>query len=324
MPKLIFEKFVKNVRENKLIRPTDRVLAAVSCGPDSVCMIHLLTTLKKKLGFDLGIAYINHNLRPKEVKNEIKFILKTALALKLPVFIENIRINKTKSGIESEARKLRYKALQNIAEKNDYNKIATGHTLDDCAETVLLNLTRSRCEEGPSAIPVIREITGKKIFIIRPVITLKKNEILKYLKKTGKNYCIDSSNADISFSRNLIRHRIMPILEKINPKIPEHLLNLSKWSEIKEAYFDKLSENASNSIIKNHYNYLRLDLKSFLKYNEYLQWKILKHVLIRFQEQNPSKAVEEIFRFLNSGKKKLLFKNLLIKQKGNCLTLKKK
>src|SRR3989339_1035815 len=171
MSKLLFEKFLTNIRENKLISPTDRVLAAVSCGPDSVCMLNLLCTLRKKLGFDLGIAYVNHNLRPSEVKNELKFITKTGTDLRLPVYIRSVKIRRTGAGIEAQARKLRYNSLSEIAAANNYNIIATGHTLDDLAETVLLNIARSTCEEGVGSIPVKRALDGAGITVVRPLLS---------------------------------------------------------------------------------------------------------------------------------------------------------
>ncbi|MBU0952094.1 MAG: tRNA lysidine(34) synthetase TilS [Elusimicrobia bacterium] len=324
--KLIYEKFLAHVRENQLIKPTDKILAAVSCGPDSVCMLNLLLTLRKKLGFNLGIAYINHNLRPNEVKNEVKFILKTGVNLKLPVYIESVRIKKSKSGVESEARKVRYGALAEIANHNGYNVIATGHTLDDLAETVLLNLVRSRCEEGITAIPVKRQLTGKDILIIRPLLSLKKQEILAYLKDRHIKYCFDSSNKDVNFSRNLIRHEILPKLLKINRQVFEHFANLSKYSDLKETYFDKIAETAQKAAVRLNYNYVTLDLKTFFKYNPYLRWKLLKSILSKLNIQDYSKSIQEIFQFLASakgGKNKIILKNISIERKGDDLVFKK-
>ncbi|OGS19066.1 MAG: tRNA lysidine(34) synthetase TilS, partial [Elusimicrobia bacterium RIFOXYA2_FULL_40_6] len=321
--KLVYEKFLTNIRENQLIKPIDRILAAISCGPDSICMLNLLLILKKKLGYDLGIAYINHNLRPNEVKKEVKFILKTGISLKLPVYIESVRIGKTKSGLESEARKARYAALTEIAKKNDYDIIATGHTLDDLAETVLLNLVRSKCEEGIMAIPVKRQLADGNISIIRPMLSLKKQEILAYLKYRRIKFCLDSSNKDMNFSRNLVRHEILPRLMKINQKLFEHLATLSKYSEMKETYFDELVENIQKPFAKANYNYMSLDLKMFFKYNSYLRWKLLKSTLSKLNIQDYSKSIQEILQFLASANNKTLLKNISIEKKGDNLVFRK-
>ncbi|OGS21609.1 MAG: tRNA lysidine(34) synthetase TilS [Elusimicrobia bacterium RIFOXYA2_FULL_39_19] len=320
MQKILFDKLLKNNRENQLIFPEDRLLAAVSCGPDSICMLNLLLILQKKMCFELGVAYINHNLRPKEVKKETAFILKTAKDLKLQVFIENIKIPKTKMGIEAQARQARYSALTEIAKKHGFNKIATGHTLDDQTETIILNLLRSTCEEGITAIPVKRNISGTKIEIIRPILNISKPEINRFLKNHKISFCIDTSNKKNIHTRNIVRNKITPLLKKINPNISAHLVSLCKWSAVKEQHFQNILLSILNKIIIKKTSSVDLDLYDFLKYNSYLQWKIVKYILLYLGIRDSSKYTENVFAFLSSNKQSALINNITVIKRKNKIT----
>lgn len=229
MSKLIWEKFLKTVRKNNLVNSHDRILVAVSGGSDSVCLVYFLKKLQKIIEFDLGMVYINHGLRhQRELKKEIDYINQLSRKLNTIRWITKIKLHKPQSNMESKARKLRYKKLHQIATKYNYNKIATGHTLNDNAETVLLNLIRSTNKNRIKGIPLIRTISDEEISIIRPMLKIKKSGIIDFLKKNKIKYCIDSTNRNISFNRNFVRLKILPLMETLNPSVLEHLSNLSK------------------------------------------------------------------------------------------------
>ncbi|MFN3967030.1 MAG: tRNA lysidine(34) synthetase TilS [Endomicrobiia bacterium] len=328
MSKIIWEKFLKTVKKNNLILPNDRILCAVSAGPDSISLTHLLIRLKKILNFDLGLAYINHQLRPKkQIKKEIKLVKKIAEEFNLPYFIEEIRIKKTGLGLEAFARKLRYKALQKIAEKNHFNKIATGHTLNDQAESVLLNLIRSRNLDGITGIPLFRPTENKKIKIIRPLLEIKKEELIKYLKENKIKYCFDISNLDTSISRNLIRRKILPLMEKINPSVQEHLSEFAKFSYYKHQYIEKNIKRIfkrTAHTVKEKKDTISLDLLKFLRYNIYLQRKILTFCFEYLLKKNiEEKTVDQTLNFINSNRKEITIKEFLIKKCQTRIYLKK-
>ncbi len=323
----VWEKFLKTVKENDLILPNDRVLCAVSAGPDSISLTHLLLKLRKILNFELGLIYINHKLRPqKQIKKEIELVKKTAEKFNLPYFIEEIEIKKTGLGLEASARKLRYRKFQEIAKKHNFNKIATGHTLNDQAENVLLNLIRSRNLDGITGIPLVRASENKKIKIIRPLLEIKKDELIKYLKENKIKYCFDTSNLNTSISRNLVRRKILPLMEKINPSVQEHLSEFAKFSYFKQQYVEKHIKNAVKKLIhtnqKKNENWL--DLLKLLRYNIYLQRKILIICLKFLGEENiEGKTIDQIINFINSNKKEIIIRKIRVKKWQNKLSLKK-
>jgi len=267
--KIVWEKFKKTVEHYKLVESADRVLLAVSGGPDSVCLLHLFERLKRVLLKDikLYIAYIDHGLRPRDVRREKNLIVKYGDRFNIPVKIEKIKIPKrTKQGIEATARKLRYKALLKIAGLYKCNKLATGHNLNDQAETVILNLVRSRSEEGITGMPLIRPLDANgRVKLFRPLMKILREEIMGYIKGQNLKYSIDVTNTSEKFTRNYIRRKIMPLLKKLNPQICEHLDNLARWSSWQKS--------------------LALDLSKNLKYNKHSQYKILRSNLMDFTER---------------------------------------
>lgn len=324
MSKIVWEKFLNTVKKNNLILPNDRILCAVSAGPDSVSLTHLLIKLKKILNFELGLVYINHKLRPqKQIEKEIKLVKTIAEKFSLPYFVEEIEIKKTRLGLEAQARKLRYQALQKIAQKHKFNKIATGHTLNDQAESVILNLIRSRNIDGIAGIPVIRTAENEKIKIIRPLLEIRKEELVKYLKENRINYCFDNSNLNLAFSRNLIRKKIIPLMEKINPSVQKHLSDFAKFSYYRQKF---LEENLKKIFkeIEMHKNSVSLDLLKFLRYNIYLQRKLLNFCLEHLLKKSiEERTIDQVLNFLNSEKKETTIEKIKIKKWQKKIYLKK-
>ena len=274
------EKIKSTIDEYKLLVNKDKVLVAVSGGPDSVCLLYVLIKLKKNLfpGLQLVIAYINHGVRIKEAINEIKFINRLGFELGIPVHVRKIKINRKGGGFESAARKQRYAALVALAEKFHCTKIATGHTMTDQAETVILNLLRSTCREGIIGMPYIRNVNDK-LSIIRPLLKVTREEITGYLAHNRIKYCVVSSNLKPVYTRNKVRLDLIPVLKQYNPHIIEHLSNLYEWSSIKEAYFDRIISKTIKSSVHHRKNGITVDLKNNIRYNKYLLYKLFKTIL---------------------------------------------
>ncbi|MDI6641186.1 MAG: tRNA lysidine(34) synthetase TilS [Elusimicrobiota bacterium] len=366
MSEVIWEKFLKTVKKNHLVEPQDRILAAVSGGPDSVCMVYLLKKLQKVFVFDLGMIYVNHQLREEqELKKEIEFVKNLGEELNIPTFITEIDLwpatptstlsdlaavveaseqqalasggkrdgqvtVRDRSNIESKARNLRYAQLCRVATEHRYNKIATGHTLNDNAETVLLNIVRSSNTEGILGIPLVRADQDKRISIIRPMLGIKKEEIMSFLKTNRIKFCVDITNKDISYSRNFIRMKILPLLEKLNPSILTHLSNLAISSYQKQLYIEDvirrlLKKIVVKKLIGREKIQLQVDLIEFFKYNMFLQQQILSKVLIDFiKRNNYSKLIDDILEFLESKKAVFISGNLEVKKSKRWLRLKLK
>lgn len=226
--KTIEQKVVKFIREKNLISSKDKILVALSGGPDSVFLLVFLNKYRKRFDIELGAFHLNHNLRGKESDEDNKFCKEVTLKDKIPFFqtSKNVKLYAKKGGLslEEAGREIRYREMKKIAEQNGYTKIATGHTLDDNAETMLLNFIKGSGVNGLSGI------VEKRDMIIRPILTLTKNEILDYLHKNKMNYRIDSSNLKNDYQRNYLRNEIIPMIRKqLNPQLD---ITVFKTSEI--------------------------------------------------------------------------------------------
>ncbi|MFA6584769.1 MAG: tRNA lysidine(34) synthetase TilS [Elusimicrobiaceae bacterium] len=228
----VWGKVKKFTADNELIAPGARVLVAFSSGPDSVCLAHFLSHLAGKTGFSVALCHVNHGLRENAVKDE-KFAREFAKRLGAQCVIKKAAVKsfakKHRLSTEHAARKLRYELLEQTARKLKCSAIATGHHLDDQAETVMLNLIRGVKAQGLSGMPVKRPCSGgrKSPEIIRPLLCLTRAEILLYLKYNDLPFRVDESNECEDFTRNWIRKTLIPLIETKQPRFKEHLRLIS-------------------------------------------------------------------------------------------------
>jgi tRNA(Ile)-lysidine synthase len=214
------------IEKNKLISKKDNILLGVSGGPDSMLMLHYFDKVGR---YDFVVFHLNHGIR-KEAdydekivrdyceKNSIEFI---SAKVDIPLIAK-----KTGDNLENVARKKRYYLFLKYSKKYGCMLVATAHNLDEHIETIILNLLRGTSIKGLCGIPVKRKISDK-IYVVRPILCLKKDEIIKYLKENKLRYAIDKTNYDTSYTRNWIRHKLIPMIEKKQPNFGEHLIKMS-------------------------------------------------------------------------------------------------
>ena len=228
--KKILKKLDEIIKE-RLISEKDKILIAFSGGPDSVFLYHFLNLLKNIISIEISIVYINHNLR-HDVENDLKFINEFSNSNNVNYYIKSVDVKKyatkNKKSIELAARELRYEAIENIRKKIGYNKIATGHNLDDNVETFIFRLLRGTSVTGLKSIPKTREN------IVRPILDFEKSEILSFLKNKNYKYIIDYTNNKNDYTRNFIRNKIFPDFEDINPTFRQKIDSLIKEINEKE------------------------------------------------------------------------------------------
>lgn len=221
-------------RENSLLPKNGHVLAAVSGGADSMCMLHLLMELSRREGFMLTAAHLNHNLRGEESAEDLRFVRAHCEALGIPCICGKAdvsgEVRRTGKGVEEAARDLRYAFLRKAAEDCGADSIATAHTADDNAETMLMNLARGTGLRGLCGIPVKREC------IIRPILCLTRMDVEAYLTANGIPHREDSTNAEDIYTRNRLRHRGMPALRELYPEITRGFFDASMLLREDEAY----------------------------------------------------------------------------------------
>ncbi len=229
--------------------PGDTVLVGVSGGPDSVALVHALRLLASRFSLKLGIAHLDHCLRPEDSERDAHFVSSLSKALDLPFFLKKEDVRKrqqeTKESLEEAARHVRYAFFHDLADQHGYTKIATGHTADDNAEVILMNLLRGSGMTGLSGIPPKR---GNKI--VRPLIQAFRTDILTFLSKREIAFVTDATNQDIRFLRNRVRHRLIPELKSsFNPRITEALNRLGAIMRKEEAWIEDLVEKVADAML---------------------------------------------------------------------------
>lgn len=210
----MINKIYRFISENKMLKNGDCVVCGLSGGADSVCLLLVLSELRKKFNISVEALHVNHSLRGSESDSDEEFCRKLCKKLDIPFKAERCNVKKyaAENGLSDEeaARILRYE----IFEKNSIDKkIATAHNANDNLETVILNLTRGSAIKGLAGIPPVR---GN---IIRPILTVTRNEIEAFLSSQNQNYVTDSTNLSDNYTRNKIRHKIIPILQEINSSV---------------------------------------------------------------------------------------------------------
>ena len=222
---------VKAVGQFSLIRPGDRVLCALSGGGDSVCLTHALAQLAKQQGFVLAAAHFSHGLRPESAQAERELCERLCDSLSIPLFCgegdTEAYAQKHALGTEEAARNLRRAFLEQTADGWQATSIATGHHMEDSAETLLFHLIRGTGGQGLQGIPPRR---GR---YIRPLILASKKEILAYLAENGLEYADDPTNFNGDNARALMRRQVFPALEQLNSGAARHLSQtaLDNWQK---------------------------------------------------------------------------------------------
>ena len=223
-------RLLKFVREQNLIAPGDTVICAVSGGADSVAMLFALYLLREKLGITLEAAHFNHNLRGEESLRDETFVRELCARYEIPLHVASGEIHPGKKGLEAAARDARYAFLESLP-----GKIATAHTADDNAETILMHLVRGTGLKGLGGIAPQR---GK---LIRPMLGITRREVEDFLAEWHLPHVEDSTNETDAFLRNRLRHHVMPLLAAENPRIAENLSQMALRLRKDEACLSQLS-----------------------------------------------------------------------------------
>ncbi|HWC17788.1 MAG TPA: tRNA lysidine(34) synthetase TilS [Terriglobales bacterium] len=236
----VIQRVTGHIRVRALMHPGDRVAAAVSGGADSVALLRILLEVRADLGLVLSVAHFHHGIRGAEADEDEAFVAQFArdhqLELHLGSGDARAYASKHKISLETAARALRLNFFTSLLDSGRLNRIATAHTLDDQAETVLMKVLRGAGTRGLSGIfPEQRLATGS---IVRPLLELRREELREYLRGVNQSWREDASNADVSFTRNRVRARVLPLLhEEINPSVDQALARLGELARGEEEYW---------------------------------------------------------------------------------------
>ena len=209
-------KLLEQLRRYEMVNPGDSVICAVSGGADSVALLFGMYLLREKMGIRLSATHFNHHLRGEESDADEAFVRALCQRFDIPLTVGHKQVKAGKKGLEAAARDARYAFFATLP-----GKIATAHTADDNAETVLMHLVRGT---GLRGLGGISPINGN---VIRPLLTATRKEVLSFLQEYHLSYVEDSSNNTDDFLRNRLRHRVMPLLKEENPKLAENLSQMA-------------------------------------------------------------------------------------------------
>lgn len=212
----MLNKLRKLLRQYDMVAKGDHVTCAVSGGADSVALLFGMYLLREKLGITLSAAHFNHRLRGEESDRDEQFVRDFCSRYDIPLSVGSAQVAAGKKGLEAAAREARYAFFATLP-----GKIATAHTADDNAETVLMHLVRGT---GLRGLGGISPVNGN---IIRPMLTVTRQEVLAFLEEYCLSHVEDSSNKTDDFLRNRLRHRVMPFLKEENPRLAENLSQMA-------------------------------------------------------------------------------------------------
>ena len=242
---IVEEKFLNTVRDYNLIESGDVIVVGVSGGPDSITLLTCLNKYKEKFNYKIIVAHINHLIRKDSTEDE-QFVENYCKKNDIPIFIKRAKVEeiakKEKRGTEETGRRIRYEFFNDVLKKNNANKIAIAHNMNDNAETMILNLIRGTGLQG------LEGIRPRNNNIIRPLINCKREEIESYCEKNNLNPRIDSTNSENIYRRNIIRNKILPSLKEINPNIVETLSRTTKIIRENNTYIKESSQEIFDKI----------------------------------------------------------------------------
>ena len=289
---------VIDLLENKInLNKEDSVVVGVSSGPDSMCLLYILLELRKKRGFQIIVAHINHNKR-EESREEEEFLKK--YCVDNDVTFESMKIeNYGHDNFHQEARKIRYDFYKKLIDKYNAPYLMTAHHGDDLIETILMRLVRGSTLSGYKGIPLISDMETYKI--IRPLLYLTKDDIETFDKVNKIPYRVDKSNFSFKYTRNRYRHEILPFLKEEASNVHLKFLKFSNLLNECNNYIEKVVDNAYNSIYKEG----KVDVLEFKNLDIFIQKLLLEKILLDVYHdltKIESKHIDIILKLINSGK----------------------
>ena len=269
--------FCQILRSQCHLAPRGRVLVAVSGGLDSVVLLHLFVSCAARYPLTVTAAHLDHGMRPESAE-EADFVRKLCARLGVPLTLERIEISRRMragEGVEAAARAVRREFLRRTAASLGCSAIALGHHRDDQAETVLLRLLRG---SGPTGLAAMRMRSGP---FIRPLLAWPRSRLRAYLEERALANVEDSSNADPAFTRNRVRHEVLPLLRSFNPSLDAQLAELAAQFAAEESFWDSEIKSLSARLCHVASDGLALSRSELLALHPAVRARLLRAVVAR-------------------------------------------
>ena len=299
MEKLVLDYIV----QNNLIEKNDKVLVAVSGGPDSMCLLNILYNLKELLKIDLLVAHVNHMIR-SDAKDDADYVKKFCEIKDIQFFLKECNvIQKSKQeriGLEEAGRNVRYEFFREIANKYNIDKIAIAHNKNDLAETLIMNILRGTGTQG------LKSISKKNDIYIRPLLNIEREKIEEYCEKNNLQPRIDSTNFVNTYTRNKIRNIVIPYIKKeFNPNIIEALVRLSQIAIEEQDFIDlEVQKCYNNILVKETEISINISGKEFSILNIAIKRRIILYIvkkLFKTTQRIEKKHIEDIIKLIDNN-----------------------
>ncbi len=300
------EKVKRYISEQKLFQDTGVVVIGVSGGADSICLLRMLLQQRADYGIEIIVVHVNHQLRGEEAVRDAVFVKNICEELDVKCHIYEFDVAKIaqeeKLSVEEAGRIVRKRALEEVAGNYEKVRIATAHHMNDNAETFLMNVARGTGITGLGAI------RAKKGRWIRPLLCVERKEIEGFIKERKLEYCEDSSNKENIYTRNNVRNRVIPILEKeVNSHVIKHIDQVIKEVDEVEEYLQEIVETHWDESVKTARNGIEIDCEDLKAMKSVIQKKLVKRAIgfVANSEKNISRVhVEQVIKLLEkqSGK----------------------
>ncbi|MCF8362495.1 MAG: tRNA lysidine(34) synthetase TilS [Prolixibacteraceae bacterium] len=256
----MYNRFLEFIKRENLFDSSHRLLLGVSGGADSVVLTHLVNRLPNMF----AVAHCNFNLRGADSDNDERFVKELAGKLGVPCYLSSFptREYAAENGVSVEmaARELRYSWFEKVRVENDFDFILVGHHLDDVLETFMLNLTRSTGIRGLSGIK------PKAGHIVRPLLFATRADVEACVRESNLDFCTDHTNADTKFKRNAIRHKILPVFERLNPAFKKNLQQTIDYLWQTEQVYNTKVEEVRKKVERTEKGWVCIDAQRLLNY----------------------------------------------------------
>ncbi len=277
-------------------------MVAISGGPDSVALLSILHQLRSSGKLTLSAVHCNYGLRGAESEEDQKFVEAFCRVLGVPLHVRRVEFHTggPKTSLQAEARDLRYRLMQEIAEKCGADRIAVGHTADDQAETILLWMLRGAGLTGLSGMPAFRDNK-----IIRPLYDIKRQEVLAYLRTAGLSFREDSSNFQMHYLRNRVRREVIPVLNRLVPSCVDALCKLADICREDDRYLDQQVNALSSSAVKRgSAGGWTIDCGFLLELPHAFQRRCIRNLFRQNDDQFRSPGIRTVDRIIHLASKK--------------------
>ncbi len=236
-------------RQHQLFKYGDTLFLAVSGGPDSLALLHFFASIKTSWDLSLTTLTVDHQLRGQQSLDDVRFVKEESEKLGIPCLIGQVNVNEYKRdhhvGTQVAAREMRYQFFQESMKNVPNGKLVFGHHQDDLSESMLMQFIKG---VRPNGIPVKRELGSQ--WLIRPFLCLRKDDIYQYVEKHQLKPRLDPSNEEDDYTRNRVRHHVMPSLEKENPGLSKSLFHLQKQLNEEDAFLQTLADQHYREMVK--------------------------------------------------------------------------